>query len=118
MVDLLNIFFSRHNISHTYKYQSLARWPVIGGDSGSCIWLVTFIHSLNRGGENGTDLVINPHSYKVDRFENYDFGHPFLSSPEHIFTLKPEVEVCFKLKDTGCLKQSVIPDKMAISYGP
>ena len=45
---------------------------------------------------NGTDLIINPFSYKLSRYQQFDFGFPFLSSPEHIYSLKPEIKVRFQ----------------------
>ena len=76
MVDLLKLFVEKYQLN--YSYHDAAK------------------DTLNVGG--GSDLVINPHSYKIDRFMNFSYGFPFMTTPEYIFTRKPEVEVsneCF-----------------------
>lgn len=71
MMDLLRIYVEKYGVNYTFINSTL--------------------EDLNA--YNGTDLVINPHSYKLDRYYNYDYGYPFLTSPEHIFSLKPPVKV-------------------------
>ena len=76
MVDLLKIYSDKYNFNFSYIFKSE--------------------ESLNS--YNGTDLIINPFSYKLSRYQQYDFGFPFLSSPEHIYTLKPEIKARFKAR--------------------
>ena len=71
MVDLLRIYAEKYNFNFTYIFESKES-------------LISY---------NGTDLVINPYSYNLNRFQQFDFGFPFLTSPEHIYTLKPEIKV-------------------------
>ena len=71
MVDLLNLFVEKYQLN--YSYHDVAK------------------DSLNLA--DGSDLVINPHSYKIDRFMNFSYGFPFMTTPEFIFTRKPAVEV-------------------------
>ena len=42
---------------------------------------------------HGGHLVISPYSFKVERFLNFDYGFPFLTSPEFIYSLKPKIQV-------------------------
>ena len=78
MVDLLKIYSNKYNFNFSYIFKSE--------------------DSLNS--YNGTDLIINPFSYKLSRYQLFDFGFPFLSSPEHIYTLKPEIKVRFQERKT------------------
>ena len=71
MVDLLKVFVEKYQLN--YSYHDVAK------------------ETLNTGG--GADLVINPYSYKIDRFMNFSYGFPFMTTPEYIFTKRPEVEV-------------------------
>ena len=71
MVDLLKLFVEKYQLNYSYH------------DADK--------ESLNIAG--GADLVINPHSYKIDRFLNFSYGFPFMTTPEYIFTKKPDVEV-------------------------
>ena len=71
MIDIFHTYSNTYNINYTLVDAS--------------------IESLNE--PDGPDIVINPYSYKMSRFLRYDYGYPFLSSPEYIFSLKPPVMV-------------------------
>ena len=70
MVDLLNLFAKKYNLNYSYHDEDK--------------------DSINEA--DGSDLVINPHSYKIDRFVKFSYGFPFMTTPSFIFTRKPDVE--------------------------
>ena len=70
MVDLLNLFVKKYNLNVSYHH----------------------VHKESVNSAGGSDLVINPHSYKIDRFVKFSYGFPFMTTPSFIFTRKPDVE--------------------------
>ena len=75
MVDLLNLFVEKYNLN--FSYHQIDK------------------ESINNA--DGSDLVINPHSYKIDRFMKFSYGFPFMTTPSFIFTRKPDVEESLKV---------------------
>ena len=54
---------------------------------------LTFGNKEDLNIPDGGHLVISPYSFKLERFLIYDYGFPFLTSPEFIYSLKPKIQV-------------------------
>ena len=71
MMDILDLLADKHHINYSLVFNSK--------------------DGLNE--PNGGHIVISPYSFKVERFLNFDYGFPFITSPEFIYSMKPKIQV-------------------------
>ena len=85
MVDMLHLFSNISNLPYSYSLQNRSS---------------EYLASLNSG---DTHVQISSYTIKESRYSRIEFGYPFKSSQDFIFTKLPQIQVLSKLRNLQCI---------------